>query len=137
MMMMMMMMTFGSSPAAQCDPYYGSVQSHLKLKQNCDPVLNALGPSLSFCQLLTKPPYLLPRCHNPLRIVPYAPTKPLTCPQGQSAWAVALSLFGEEKPAQCKKLGTRWSAQISCHLKLSGIASVLGRNCVSLRKSVS
>ena len=31
-----------------------------------DPLLGALGPSLSSCPLLTKPPYLLPHCHNPI-----------------------------------------------------------------------
>ena len=30
------------------------------------PLLGALGPSMSSCPKLTKPPYLLPHCHNPI-----------------------------------------------------------------------
>ena len=42
--------------------------------------------------------------------------KALTCPDGQSAWAVALTI-GEEKLAQCQTNETMYSAQISCRLK--------------------
>ena len=30
-----------------------------------DVLLGTLGPSLSFCPILTRSPYLLPHCHNP------------------------------------------------------------------------
>ena len=36
------------------------------LCKNCDLLLGALGPSPAFCPTLTKPPYLLHRCHIPI-----------------------------------------------------------------------
>ena len=47
--------------------------------------------------------------------------KPLTCPKGESAWAVVPSPAWRRKFAQCKKMNsTMCSAPISCRLELAG-----------------
>ena len=51
--------------------------------------------------------------------------KALTCPEGQSAWPLAIPCLAMKKLAPCKSNYSGVPAQIPCHLECSGLASVL------------